>query len=110
MLIIQKTIYLIAEPLMHIFNFFFKNGVFPNSMKLAKVIPIYQKGKKNDMSNYRPISLLPQLSKILENIFAKRLSSFISTNKSLINCQYSFQKKLQHHMCRKMLLIIYLHV
>ena len=49
--------------------------------------------KKDDVSNYRPISLLPQLSKILETIYAKRLSSFISSNTILSNCQYGFSAK-----------------
>ena len=49
--------------------------------------------KKDDVSNYRPISLLPQLSKILEKIYAKRLSSFISSNNILSNCQYGFREK-----------------
>ena len=56
MLIMQQTISFILEPLMHIFKLSFKNGVFPNSIKPAKIIPIVKKGKKDDVSNYIPIS------------------------------------------------------
>ncbi|KAI0229832.1 hypothetical protein LSAT2_019757, partial [Lamellibrachia satsuma] len=49
----------------------------PNDMKLAKIIPVFKSGDRFQFSNYRPISLLSQFSKILEKIFNKRLTSFI---------------------------------
>ena len=50
---------------------------FSNDMKNAKVIPIYKAGERNLFSNYRPVSLLPQFSKILERLFSNRLIDFI---------------------------------
>uniref|UniRef100_A0A672GN57 Reverse transcriptase domain-containing protein n=1 Tax=Salarias fasciatus TaxID=181472 RepID=A0A672GN57_SALFA len=60
-------------------------------MKIAKVIPLFKKGNKNDVSNYRPISLLPQLSKILEKLFVIRLNKFIVKHNILSNNQYGFR-------------------
>ena len=57
----------VVKPLVHIFNLLFSTGIFPSEMKIAKVIPLFKNGNKSDFSNYRPISLLSQFSKILEN-------------------------------------------
>lgn len=69
-------------------------GKFPTIWKQATVIPIFKNGDKNDVKNYRPISLLPILSKILEKIVAKQLSTFLETNNHLSNTQYGFRQKL----------------
>ena len=52
-------------------------GVYPNLLKLAKVIPIFKAGSKLEVNNYRPISLLPTLSKIIEKLMHIRLFSFL---------------------------------
>lgn len=67
--IIRNVIHLLAALLAHIFNIFLSNGVFPTGMKLAKVVPVFKKGDPKMLANYRPISVLPILSKILERIF-----------------------------------------
>ncbi len=54
-----------------------KQGVFPDNMKIGKVIPLYKAGDRNVFSNYRLISLLSQFSKILEKLFNERLDKFI---------------------------------
>ena len=69
--ILKGLISSIADPLAHIFNASILSGVFPEQMKIAKVIPLYKKGDKLDPSNYRPISLLPTLSKILEKLMTR---------------------------------------
>ena len=66
MCLIKKLIPYIVVPLKHIFNLSMLNGVFPDSMKIARVIPLFKSGNTKEFSNYRPISLLPQFSKILE--------------------------------------------
>ena len=60
-----KVVSVICKPLAHICNISFRTGVFPSRMKIAKVIPMFKSGTKPDVTNYRPISLLPQFSKIL---------------------------------------------
>ena len=54
--------------LFHIFKVSIKQGVFPVSLKIAKVTPIFKSGAKDNISNYRPISILPVFSKVLERI------------------------------------------
>ena len=61
-----------------IFNQSLNTGIFPAKLKVAKVIPIHKKGSLNDISNYRPISLLPSISKILEKIIFKQLSTYLN--------------------------------
>ena len=53
--ILKEVCLEIANPLTHIFNLSFSTGVVPDSLKLAKVIPIYKKGDRNDPGNCRPI-------------------------------------------------------
>ena len=60
----------VVKPLVHICNLSYSTGIFPSEMKIAKVIPLFKNGNKSDFSNYRPISLLSQFSKILENIYS----------------------------------------
>ena len=71
---IKQAISHIVKPLSYIdlCNMSLTSGIFPNNMKIAKVIPIYKASGKNEFTNYRPISLLPQFSKILEKLFCIR--------------------------------------
>ena len=75
--LLKKIKYSILTPLWHIFNLSLKNGIFPNDMKLAEIIPLYKKGEKTFMENYRPILLLITISKILEKCVYKRLYGFL---------------------------------
>ena len=67
-------------------------GLVPDMAKLAKIIPIYKAKDKKNISNYRPISLLPFISKILEKVVHKNLYTFLEKNKVLYPSQYGFQK------------------
>ena len=78
----------VVKPLVHIFNLSLSTGIFPNEMKIAKVIPLFKNGNKSDFSNYRPISLLSQFSKILEKLFNEGLQQLLNTNNILSNSQY----------------------
>ena len=60
---------LITPSLMHLVNVCFKNGLFPKVLKISKVIPINKSVEKTKAINYRLISLLPSLSKIIEKLF-----------------------------------------
>ena len=70
----------------------FEQGIFPESLKLAQVVPIHKDGSKTDVANYRPISLLGSFSKIYEKIMHKRLISFLEKNSSLHELQYGFRE------------------
>ncbi|XP_065645806.1 uncharacterized protein LOC136076260 [Hydra vulgaris] len=63
--VIINSIKHITIPLLHIFNLFLQQGVFPNNLKIAKVIPILKLGDPSDVANYRPISILSCFSKVL---------------------------------------------
>ena len=66
----------IIKPLTLLINQVLNTGIFPDKLKIAKVIPIYKKGDPQLFENYRPISLLPTISKVLEKIIHKQLSSY----------------------------------
>ena len=70
---IQRTIEEIVIPLDHIINQSFVTRVVPENLKIAKVIPIYKSGIINGFNTYRPISILPALSKITNNIVCNKL-------------------------------------
>ena len=75
-----------------IFNLCFVNGVFPNCLKIATIIPIFKKGMSSDMSCYRPIALLPFISKILERCLFNRLSNYCSLYNLIAPTQFGFRK------------------
>ena len=67
------------------------NGIFPNSLKIAKIVPIFKGGDRSDVKNYRPISLLSIFSKVLEKLMLAHLSTFISKNNVLNAHQHGFR-------------------
>ena len=71
----------------------FNQGFFPNILKIAKVIPICNSGDKSLTENYRPISLLPTFSKIIEKMITVRILSFINRHNVLYDRQSGFRKK-----------------
>ena len=66
MKILKKVIEGISELQTFSSNLSFQTGKFPSKMEIAKVVPLYKSGDRHQFTNYRPISLLPQFSKILE--------------------------------------------
>ena len=66
-------------------------GIFPDQLKLAKVIPLHKKDSQTNISNYRPISLLPSLSKVLERVAFEQLSTYFVSNNLFHNNQYGFR-------------------
>ena len=70
----------ISKQLAYLFNLFFLTGVFPSVLKTAKVVPVFKKDSKLDYSNYRPISLLSNIEKILQKLMYKRLYTFLNNN------------------------------
>ena len=90
--LLKEIIHFIASPLTHIFNLSINTGKCPESLKIAKVNPIFKKDNPHEISNYRPISILPSISKILEKIIYNRLYTFLDTFHLLNLNQYGFRK------------------
>jgi len=67
-------------------------GIFPNKLKVAKVIPIHKGKSKNDISNYRPISMLPSVSKVFERVMHDQVYSYFNSKNLLYRSQYGFRK------------------
>ena len=78
----------------HIVNLSFETSTIPNGWKLAVVTPLFKEGDRDCVSNYRPISILSCMSKILERIVHKRVSEHLKVNKLLSEAQFGFRK---HH-------------
>lgn len=90
--IIEAVLPEIVNPLVIIFNKSLETGVFPDNLKIAKIIPIHKSDDKRAVSNYRPISVLPFLSKILERLMYVRLLKYLNNNDILSNNQYGFRE------------------
>lgn len=83
----------IISPLTLIINQSFNTGIFPKELKLAKVIPVFKKGESSKLNNYRPISLLPSMSKVFERIMHSQLTKYLTDNNLLFAQQYGFRPK-----------------
>ena len=81
----------ISLPLTIIINQSLSTGVFPEALKIEKVKPLYKKGDKLCINNYRPISLLPTISKVFERVLHTQLYDYFNTNKLLSEQQYGFR-------------------
>jgi len=82
----------ISIPLGHIFNLSLTNGVFPEKLKSSRVVPIFKAGDPTSCDNYRPISLVSAISKILEKTVAAKLTEHLESNNLLYEHQYGFLK------------------
>ena len=74
----------IAGPLAEVINCSLSTGVVPDAIKIAKIVPILKKGDKDNVSNYRPISVLPYFSKFYEKLMYNRLSNYVKNLTSYI--------------------------
>ena len=83
----------ISKPLTHLCNLSILSGRVPDSRKIAKVIPIHKKGKINEFCNYRPVSVLPALSKVYERLLYNRILEFVGKHEILSDHQFGFRKK-----------------
>ena len=68
-----------------------ETGIFPDEWKLARVTPIFKKGKRDDPNNYRPISVIPTVAKIFEKCVCDQLSEYLNANNLLSHGQSGFQ-------------------
>ena len=82
----------LIKPITSLINLSYEQGIFPGIFKTAKVIPLYKSGNKSEIVNYRPISLLPCISKIFEKTMLTRLIEFSGSCNLLYEGQYGFRK------------------
>ena len=90
--ILKQTMKEVATPLTHIVNLSLSHGIFPNDMKLAKIVAVFKNGNTKLFNNYRPICILPAFSKIFEKIVCNRLLHILDTKDILYKHQYGFRK------------------
>ena len=99
--VVKPVINSIVLPLVHIFNLSFSTGKVPSKLKRSKVVPVFKKNDPSKFTNYRPISLLPCFSKIIERLMYNRLYKFLTFNNLLNNSQFGFRA---NHSCEHILL------
>ena len=83
---------ILCKPLAAIFNSSFEMGIFPDMWKIARVTSIFKSGSKNDMGNYRPISVLSVFSRLLEKLGHDQVSNYLKVHKKFSKCQHAFLK------------------
>ena len=89
--IIKKTLDLISDPLLSIINLSFSSGVFPDRLKISKIIPIFKSDNASLAQNYRPISIPPAFSKIFGRAVYNHIFQFLVDNDILLKHQFGFR-------------------
>ena len=102
--VLKLSLSSIKTPLTHILNISLSEGVFPEELKIANVIPLFKADDPMLFNNYRPVSLLCVLSKVFEKIMYSRLMSFLEFHKILYHKQFGFRKKHSTYMAIMILL------
>ena len=82
---------IVAPSLTDVFTKSILTGIYPTEWKLARVTPIFKKGSKSDINNYRPISVIPVVSKVLEKLVYDQRYHYLNDNKLLSSCQSGFR-------------------
>ena len=94
---LEDGVRILAKPISELCNLSMTLGSFPDACKIVK--PLFKKGSKTDPSNYRPISLLPLLSKVFERVVLDQTEEFLSLNKVLYDYQSGFRKSHSTDTC-----------
>ena len=89
----------IAPVITHIINLSIEQGYVPQDFKLAKVTPLHKKGSKLDPGNYRPISILSSISKVMEKIVYEQVAKYLEENKLIYEFQSGFRESHSTDTC-----------
>ena len=95
MKLLKLCSYYISSPLNYICNRSLFTGVFPDRLKYTSIQPLFKIGSKDDINNYRPISILTSFSKIFEKVMQKRLLKHLTEHNILVKEQYGFRTNLK---------------
>lgn len=90
---IKAVASIIATPFSHVCNCILRDGLFPDELKVARVTVLHKGGPKDDLNNYRPISILSVFSKIIERVIFTRINQYLKNLKVIVPQQFGFQKK-----------------
>ena len=90
---------ILAQPIAQICNLSIKSSTFPTNCKVAKLRTLFKKGSKTDPKNYRPISLLPIISKVIEKIIHDQTQKFLAENEVIYHFQSGFQSNHSTDSC-----------
>ena len=93
----------IKQPLVYICNLSLSEGIFPDALKIANVVPLFKSGNSMLFNNYRPVSLLCVLSKVFEKVMYSRLNEFLTSHRLLYQFQFGFRK---HHSAYMALMVL----
>ena len=90
--LVDEVAHLIVFPSCHIINMSFLKGIFPDKLKIVKMVPLHKGGSTQEVDNFRSISLLSIFDKIIEKIMHKRLYHFLELHNILFEKQFGFRK------------------
>lgn len=102
--IVKKTFHLYISPLTHVLNLSLTQGFFPDAMKIARIVPLHKTGDPMLIKNYRPVSVLPLISKILEKLMHRRIYSFVKKYEILYENQFGFREN--HSTCMAIITLL----
>ena len=83
----------LAEPLTYIINRSLRDSTVPGKLKIAKVLPLFKSGPKTLIDDYRPISILPAISKILKRVVYDQLSGYLERNDLITSSQFGSRRR-----------------
>lgn len=90
--IIKASVDHLVMPLAILFNKCLMDGIWPNNLKISKIVPIFKKGDVDIADNYRPIAIVPIIAKIFENIIKERLTVYLDSNNIISAQQFGFRR------------------
>ena len=89
--LLKRRKHIIVQPLTLIINQSLTSGIYQDKFKMSKITPLHKKDDRTIESNYRPISLLPTMSKIIERVMHSQLYAFLNVNNLITEQQYGFR-------------------
>lgn len=89
---VKHVLDIISPVLAHVYNLIFTHAIFPRRMQEAKVSVLFKGGDQNNLSNYRPISIIPIFSKCIEKLINERMTSFCDKHQIITTSQFGFRK------------------